>query len=79
MGYSSNYYTYLLDKMIPVDFFAAFDVQDVLNSPTAIRYRKTVLEPGGSKPATQLVEEFLGRPVDIRALKTWMDQEFSRS
>ena len=75
-GYSSNYYTYLLDKVIAADFFAQFDKTKLLDGPAALRYRKTVLEPGSSKPAADLVHDFLGRPQTIDALKRWMDQEF---
>jgi thimet oligopeptidase len=75
-GYSSNYYTYLLDKVIAVDFFARFDKKNLLDGPTALQYRKTILEPGSSKPAADLVNDFLGRPQSIDALKKWMDQEF---
>ena len=75
-GYSSNYYTYVLDKVIAVDFFSQFDEKNLLDGPAALRYRKAVLEPGSSKPATELVQDFLGRPQSIAALKTWMDKEF---
>ena len=75
-GYSSNYYTYVLDKVIAVDFFTAFDPKNLLDGPAALRYRKAVLEPGSSKPAAQLVQDFLGRPESIEALKHWMDKEF---
>ena len=74
--YSSNYYTYVLDKVIALDFFDQFDRADLLNGPTALRYRRTVLEPGASKPATELVRKFLGHPRNIDALKKWMDVEF---
>jgi thimet oligopeptidase len=75
-GYSSNYYTYVLDKVIAVDFFAAFDPKSILDGPTALRYRHAVLEPGSSKPAADLVKDFLGRPQSVDALKHWMDKEF---
>jgi thimet oligopeptidase len=75
-GYSSNYYTYVLDKVIAVDFFSQFDPKNLLAGPTALRYRKTVLEPGGSKPASELVKDFLGRPENMDALKKWMNEEF---
>jgi thimet oligopeptidase len=76
-GYASNYYTYVLDKVIAVDFFAQFDPHDLLNGPTAMRYRRTVLEPGATKPAAQLVKDFLGRPQSINALKAWVNVEFT--
>jgi len=76
MGYSSNYYTYVLDKVIAVDFFSQFDKSNLLGGEAAMRYRKTVLEPGGSKPGTELVRGFLGRPQNLDAFKKWLDEEF---
>ena len=75
-GYSSNYYTYMLDKVIAVDFFSKFDKANLLEGPAAMRYRRTVLEPGATKPAAMLVHDFLGREESLDALKTWMNVEF---
>jgi thimet oligopeptidase len=75
-GYASNYYTYVLDKVIAIDFFSQFDKHNLLDGPTAMRYRRTVLEPGASKPAAELVKDFLGRPQQMNAIKDWMNQEF---
>jgi len=36
-----------------------------------------VLEPGGSKPASELVQAFLGRETSMKALKGWIAKEFS--
>jgi thimet oligopeptidase len=41
-----------------------------------MRYRRTVLEPGATKPAAELVKDFLGRPQKIDAMKAWMNEEF---
>jgi thimet oligopeptidase len=76
MGYSSNYYTYVLDKVIAVDFFSQFDKSNLLGGEAAMRYRRTVLEPGGSKPGTELVRDFLGRPQNLEAFRKWLDEEF---
>jgi thimet oligopeptidase len=75
-GYSSNYYTYAFDKVIALDFFAQFDPKDLLNGATGARYRKTVLEQGGSKPGRQMVRDFLGRDEEFAALSTWLNEEF---
>jgi thimet oligopeptidase len=75
-GYASNYYTYVLDKVIAIDFFSQFDPKHLLDGPTAMRYRRSVLEPGATKPAAALVKDFLGRPQNINALEHWMNQEF---
>lgn len=75
-GYSSNYYTYLLDKVIALDFFSQFDAENLLEGPTAMRYRRCILEPGATKPAHELVANFLGREHRMDALKEWMSAEF---
>ncbi|MFZ0198776.1 MAG: M3 family metallopeptidase [Candidatus Sulfotelmatobacter sp.] len=75
-GYSSAYYTYLWDKVIAEDFFLQFDHQNLLAGDTPMRYRRVVLEPGGSMSANDLVKNFLGRPQNITALQHWMAEEF---
>jgi len=80
VGYTSNYYTYLYDKVMALEFFEEFK-KTTLSEPgipfdttTAMRYRRQVLEPGGSKPARQLVHDFLGREVSMTALQTWIQK-----
>jgi thimet oligopeptidase len=75
-GYSSNYYTYLYDKVIALDFFAQFPRHALLDSPAAMRYRRTVLEPGGSMPGKEIVQRFLGRSQSSEAFTEWMSEEF---
>ena len=75
-SYASNFYSYLLDKVIALDFFSQFDPQNLLDGPAAMRYRRTVLEPGATQPAAEYVKTFLGRPESIDALKAWMNVEF---
>jgi thimet oligopeptidase len=72
VGYTSNYYTYLYDKVMALEFFAEFDTKNLIEGPVAMRYRREVLEPGGSKPARELVQRFLGREVSMEALKKWL-------
>ncbi|HEX6823420.1 MAG TPA: M3 family metallopeptidase [Candidatus Sulfotelmatobacter sp.] len=75
-GYSSAYYTYLWDKVIAEDFFVQFDHKNLLAGDAPSRYRKLVLEPGGSTSANNLVKDFLGRPQNMVALQKWMAEEF---
>jgi thimet oligopeptidase len=75
-GYSSNYYTYAFDKVIALDFFAQFDPEDLLGCDAGTRYRKTVLEQGGSKPGRELVRDFLGRDEEFSAFSDWLNEEF---
>jgi thimet oligopeptidase len=78
-GYSSAYYTYLWDKVIAEDFFLQFDHQNLLAGDAPMRYRRIVLEPGGSMSANDLVKNFLGRPQNMTALQHWMAEEFDGS
>jgi len=75
-GYSSNYYTYAFDKVIALDFFAQFDDADLLGGDAGARYRKLVLEQGGSKPGREMVRDFLGRDEEFAAFSKWLNEEF---
>jgi thimet oligopeptidase len=75
-GYSSNYYTYLYDKVIALDFFGQFPRTALVDSPVAMRYRKAVLEPGGSMSGQEIVQTFLGRSQSSDAFTQWMSEEF---
>jgi thimet oligopeptidase len=75
-GYSSNYYTYAFDKVIALDFFGQFDPADLLGCDAGGRYRKLVLEQGGSKTGRQMVRDFLGRDEEFAAFSKWLNEEF---
>ena len=70
--YSAVYYTYRWSKVIADDMFTQFQAKGLRDRATADRYRRVVLQPGGSKPAAQMVEEFLGRPISLDAYKAEM-------
>jgi thimet oligopeptidase len=76
MGYSSNYYTYAFDKVIALDFFAQFDPANLLECAAAGKYRKMVIEQGGSRPGRQMVRDFLGRDEEFSAFSDWLNEEF---
>lgn len=69
--YSAAYYTYLWSQTIAKDLHTAFD-GDLMNTTVSRRYRDKILAPGGTKPAAELVRDFLGRPYDLRAFKEWV-------
>ncbi len=75
-GYSSNYYTYMFDKVIALDFFGQFDAEDLLGCEAGGHYRKAVLEQGGSKPGREMVRGFLGRDEEFTAFSKWLNEEF---
>jgi thimet oligopeptidase len=75
-GYSAIYYTYMWSLVIAKDMYSVFSTQgDIMNPAVARRYRDAVLVPGGSKPAAQLVQDFLGRPYGFAAYQRWLDQD----
>jgi len=41
-----------------------------------MKYRRVVLEPGGSMSANDLVKNFLGRPQNMTAFQNWLGEEF---
>lgn len=74
-GYSAIYYTYRWSKAIADDLFTRFAEEGLRNPQTAADYRKRVLEPGGTKPAAQLVRDFLGRDVSLDAYRAEMAKD----
>ena len=73
-GYSSNYYTYQWSQAIATDLLSRFRSAGLRDSATARDYRDKVLAPGGSKPAAQLIEDFLGRPFTIEAYTHYLEK-----
>ena len=71
--YGSAYYTYAWSLVIAKDLFSAFDRDDLFAPEVAHRYRDSILTPGGSKDAAELIEDFLGRPYDNRAFTAWLE------
>ena len=55
--------------------FTEFQKNGLRDRATAARYRKLVLAPGGTKPAGDLVADFLGRPISIDAYKAKMEKD----
>lgn len=73
-GYSAVYYTYMWSLVIAKDFFGQFDKKNMMEATVAKQYRDTVLSRGGSRPAMELVREFLGREFTYDAWKSWLEQ-----
>ena len=60
--------------MIAIDFFNQFDRDALLEGPAAMRYRKAVLEQGGSAPGRAMVQGFLGRDESMEAFEEWIGE-----
>ncbi len=72
-GYSAVYYTYMWSLVIAKDLFGPFREKGLMDPEPARRYRRAILEPGGSKPAAELVKDFLGRPHAFDAYEQWLN------
>ena len=68
-GYGPAVYTYNWSRVIADDLFTLFQRNGLRDRTTADRYRRLVLQPGGTKPAAQLIADFLGRPVRMDAYR----------
>lgn len=68
-GYGAAYYTYRWSIVIADDMFTRFQAHGLRDRETAERYRRLVLAPGGTRPAADLVADFLGRPISIDAYR----------
>ncbi len=73
-GYSAVYYTYMWSLVIAKDLFSAFDKTNLLDPKVPTRYRQMVLAQGGSKPAADLVQDFLGRPFAFESYRAWLNE-----
>jgi len=66
-SFSAAYYPYMWVEVIAADILKKFDKQGMRNSQFAERYRQSILTLGGSKDASQLIEDFLLRPFKFDA------------
>ena len=73
-GYSAIYYTYMWSLVIASDMFSEFEKNGLRNTVVAQKYRNTVLAPGGSKDAADLVQDFLGRPFSFDAFAKTLEK-----
>ena len=71
-GYAAGYYSYKWAEVLSADAYAAFEEtagKDGLpNVETGRKYRKTILESGGSRPAMESFKAFRGREPRLDAL-----------
>ena len=71
-GYAAGYYSYKWAEVLSADAYAAFEETVAADgSPsleTGRRYRETILEAGGSRPAMESFKAFRGREPQLDAL-----------
>ena len=60
-GYGAAYYGYKWSEVYAMDMFSIFKEKGILDPKTGLRYRRIILEKGGTVDPLDLVKEFLGR------------------
>ena len=71
-GYAAGYYSYKWAEVLSADAYAAFEetagADGLPNIETGRKYRKAILEAGGSRPAMESFKAFRGREPSLDAL-----------
>ena len=67
-GYDAAYYGYLWAEIIGDDLFSRFENEGILSNSVGVDYKNKILKPGGTVPAENMVQDFLGRK--------WNDEAF---
>ena len=67
-GYSAGYYSYKWAEVLSADAYSAFEESGLFDRDTGRRYRREILEVGGSRDALDSFKAFRGREPSITAL-----------
>jgi oligopeptidase A len=71
-GYAAGYYSYKWAEVLSADAYAAFEEtagkDGAANAETGRKYRESILEAGGSRPAMESFKAFRGREPSLDAL-----------
>ncbi|HSN51142.1 MAG TPA: M3 family metallopeptidase [Woeseiaceae bacterium] len=67
-GYAAGYFSYKWAEVLAADAFAAFEEAGIFDADTAARFRREILEIGGSRDFMQAYVDFRGRRPEIDAL-----------
>ena len=67
-GYAAGYYSYKWAEVLSADAFSTFEKEGIFNKQTGKRFLQCILSQGGSRPARESFECFMGREPEIDAL-----------
>jgi oligopeptidase A len=67
-GYAAGYYSYKWAEVLAADAYAAFEEAGIFDRETAARFRREILEIGGSRDIMEAYKAFRGREPTIDAL-----------
>ena len=66
-GYGAAYYGYKWSEVYAQDMFSVFEANGILNPDIGLKYRRIILEKGGTVDPYELVKDFLGREPNSEA------------
>ena len=67
-GYAAGYYSYKWAEVLAADAYAAFEEAGIFDADIAARFRREILEVGGSRDIMEAYKAFRGREPTIDAL-----------
>ncbi len=67
-GYSAGYYAYIWAAILDSDAFDLFEEKGIFDNETATKFRKNILEKGGTEDAMEMYINFKGNEPDEKAL-----------
>ena len=67
-GYAAGYYSYKWAEVLAADAYGAFEEAGIFDKDTATRFRREILEVGGSRDIMEAYKAFRGREPTIDAL-----------
>lgn len=67
-GYAAGYYSYKWAEVLAADAWSAFEQQGIFSVELADRFRRTILEIGGTVEVSDAFKAFRGRPAKIAPL-----------
>jgi thimet oligopeptidase len=74
--YGPNYFCYIASDVVRHDLFQVIqETGDIMDARNLVSYRKQVLEPGSSKPARLLIDDYLGRGFDMLSFRRWLERK----
>ncbi len=67
-GYAAGYFSYKWAEVLSADAFSLFEEQGIFNPEAGMRFKRAILEKGGSEEPMDLFVEFRGREPKVDAL-----------
>lgn len=77
--YDAQYWSYLWSEMLVAEAVEVFKKKGMMNKTLGMKYRKDILEPGGSMKEGMMVQKFFGRMPTSRALLSKIERDIKET